>query len=294
MPRIRDYIDVCRMVWRREPVVYDGQTVHDPAARRAGHRARQAAEADQPSRARRHPDLLGEPDGQAASPTRPGIADGWLPIFFDPEKFQRRVGRRPAGRARRARPVARPAADLGRRDGRDRRRVRRRRRRPRARPRPPDVPRCTSAGWAPADKNFYNTIPSATATSTRPPRSRTSTCRAARRRRPRPCRGSCSPSTNLVGPSRYVAERIAAYKEAGVTHLSGQPGRPRPGQDDRDPPRPARLTQSECRAERRSMATDPRPNTRTLRPCRGATTGRAPRRRRGGRGRRRPSATSAR
>ena len=37
-------------------------------------------------------------------------------------------------------------------------------------------------------------LPRSTATSTRPPRSRTSTCRAARRRRPPPCRASCSPT----------------------------------------------------------------------------------------------------
>ena len=30
-------------------------------------------------------------------------------------------------------------------------------------------------------------------------------------------------NTNLVGPAGYVKERIAAYKEAGVTHLSVNP-----------------------------------------------------------------------
>jgi alkanesulfonate monooxygenase SsuD/methylene tetrahydromethanopterin reductase-like flavin-dependent oxidoreductase (luciferase family) len=30
-------------------------------------------------------------------------------------------------------------------------------------------------------------------------------------------------NTNLVGPESHVAERIAAYKEAGVTHLSVNP-----------------------------------------------------------------------
>ena len=30
-------------------------------------------------------------------------------------------------------------------------------------------------------------------------------------------------NTNLVGPASYVKERIAAYKEAGVTHLSVNP-----------------------------------------------------------------------
>src|SRR5215212_4199161 len=30
MPRIRDYINICRMVWRREPVIYDGTAVRVP------------------------------------------------------------------------------------------------------------------------------------------------------------------------------------------------------------------------------------------------------------------------
>jgi hypothetical protein len=30
-------------------------------------------------------------------------------------------------------------------------------------------------------------------------------------------------NTNLVGPTSYVKERLAAYKEAGVTHLSVSP-----------------------------------------------------------------------
>ncbi len=38
---------------------------------------------------------------------------------------------------------------------------------------------------------------------------------------------------NLVGPESYVKERIAAFREAGVTNLQVDPGRrrrPRPGQ----------------------------------------------------------------
>ena len=45
MPRIRDYINVVRMTLRRERVEYDGHDGDDPAARRRGHRARQAVEA---------------------------------------------------------------------------------------------------------------------------------------------------------------------------------------------------------------------------------------------------------
>ena len=47
----------------REPVVFDGQTIQVPLPDRPGHRARQAAEADQPPEARRHPGVLGQPDG---------------------------------------------------------------------------------------------------------------------------------------------------------------------------------------------------------------------------------------
>jgi hypothetical protein len=35
-------------------------------------------------------------------------------------------------------------------------------------------------------------------------------------------------STNIVGPESHIAERIAAYKEAGVTHLSVTPVGPDP------------------------------------------------------------------
>ena len=30
MQRIKDYIDVCRLAWRREPIVFDGKTVQVP------------------------------------------------------------------------------------------------------------------------------------------------------------------------------------------------------------------------------------------------------------------------
>ena len=35
-------------------------------------------------------------------------------------------------------------------------------------------------------------------------------------------------NTNLVGPEGYIKERLAAYKEAGVTHLSVNPIGPDP------------------------------------------------------------------
>ncbi len=42
--------------------------------------------------------------------------------------------------------------------------------------------------------------------------------------------------TSLVGPPSYVAERVAAYKEAGVTVLAVNAYRARPRQDHRAAP----------------------------------------------------------
>ena len=137
MPRIREYIEVCRMVWRREPVVYDGQTVQIPLP------AGQGTGLGKPLKLINHPKRADIPMfwaslmGKSVTDTA-RHADGWLPIFFDPEKFEQVWGDDLARGLRRARPVARPAADLRRRHGRDRRRVRRRRRRPGARHGPAD------------------------------------------------------------------------------------------------------------------------------------------------------------
>ena len=71
----------------------------DPAARGRGHRSRQAAEDHQPSGARHHPDLLGEPDGperRQHRAVRRRLAAGVLRS----REVPRRVGRRDQGRAR--------------------------------------------------------------------------------------------------------------------------------------------------------------------------------------------------
>ena len=53
-------------------------------------------------------------------------------------------------------------------------------------------------------------------------------------------------NTNLVGPESHVAERIAAYKEAGVTHLSGRSrSAPNPVKTIETTPRPSRERSSE-------------------------------------------------
>ena len=86
MPRIRDYINVCRMVTKREKVVYDGPTVQVPLPDGQG------TGLGKPLKLINHPVREHVPIfcaslmGLSVTATAEH-ADGWLPIFFDPEKF---------------------------------------------------------------------------------------------------------------------------------------------------------------------------------------------------------------
>ncbi len=221
MPRIRDYINVCRMVWRREPVVYEGSAVQIPLPEGQG------TGLAKPLKLINHPvradipiywaSLMGLSVKETAK-----LANGWLPIFFDPEKFHTVWGDDlKAGLAERdpeLGPLAISAGGLvaigeqyaG--DGADQ---------------ILDLARPTVAlyvgGMGARDQNFYNTIcqrygyvdeaieiqdlylagEKAAAAAKVPHQMLT--------------------NTNLVGPAGYVKERIAAYREAGVTHLQIMP-----------------------------------------------------------------------
>ena len=87
MPRILDYINVCRMVWRREPVVYQGDVVQIPLP------PGQGTGLGKPLKLINHPQRSDIPIfwasvmGKSVANTA-RHADGWLPIFFDPTKYQ--------------------------------------------------------------------------------------------------------------------------------------------------------------------------------------------------------------
>ena len=155
MTRIQEYIDVCRMVWRREMLEYDGETVKVPLPEGEGTGLGKPLKLINHPVASRHPDLVGALMGRASRP-RAEVADGWLPIMFVPEQYQTGVGRpaegRPAKRSpdlarSRSAPAARwPSASSSSAAGRSG-----------ARHGPPGTA-LYSGAWAPADKNFYNTI----------------------------------------------------------------------------------------------------------------------------------------
>ena len=87
MPRIRDYIAVTRMVLRREPVVYDGSVVHVPLPEGEGTGLGKALKLiNHPVRADVPIFWASLMSKSVAATAR--HADGWLPIFFDPHRFR--------------------------------------------------------------------------------------------------------------------------------------------------------------------------------------------------------------
>jgi F420-dependent oxidoreductase-like protein len=221
MPRIRDYINVCRMVWKRERVVYDGPTVKVPLPEGEG------SGLGKPLKLINHPvrehipifwaSLMGLSVTSTAQ-----HADGWLPIFFDPEKFHDVWGdelkagvkdRDPAlGQLQiSAGGMVAIGDDL---TGEARARILDHAR--------PNVALYVG-GMGARDKNFYNAIcqkygyvQEAIAIQDLYLDGKKDEAAAA-------VPADLLEKTNLVGPAGYVKERIAAYREAGVTHLSVNP-----------------------------------------------------------------------
>lgn len=188
MARIIDYINVVRMVLRREPVVYDGATVQLPLP------ADQGTGLGKPLKLINHPRRSSVPifwaavKGKSVANTA-RHADGWLPIFFDPTRFadiwgadlNRGLAERDAGlgpleiiaggllASATSTPAPAPM---------------------RCSTSPGRAMPCTSAGWAPAARTSTPSWLLATAIPTRRSRSRTATSLATRRRRPSWCPAS--------------------------------------------------------------------------------------------------------
>ena len=218
MPRIREYIEVCRMVWRREPVVYDGQTVHIPLP------AGEGTGLGKPLKLINHPKRSDIPVFWASlmgkSVTQTAVhADGWLPIFFDPEKFQTVWGNDlQAGLAQRDPTLGPLQISVGGMvaigdefdgDGADR---------------VLDMARPSTAlyvgGMGARDQNFYNTIAQKYGYVDEAAEIQDLYLSGRKDEAAAAVPRALLAGTNLVGPEGHVKERIAAYQEAGVTHLS--------------------------------------------------------------------------
>ena len=221
MPRIRDYINVCRMVWRREKVEYDGPTVKVPLPAGEGTGLGKALKLiNHPVRSD-IPIFWASLMGLSVTATA-AHADGWLPIFFDPEKFHDVWGEElNAGLAQRD-PALGPlqisaggmvAIDESLTDD--------------ARARVLDFARPNVAlyvgGMGARDKNFYNTICKKYGYVDEAALIQDLYLSGKKDEAAAAVPAAMLEKTNLVGPEGYVRERIAAYRDAGVTHLSVNP-----------------------------------------------------------------------
>jgi F420-dependent oxidoreductase-like protein len=209
------------MVWRREPVVYDGAAVRVPLPEGEG------TGLGKPLKLINHPvrseipifwaSLMGL---SVAATAR--HADGWLPVFFDPEKFREVWGeelqRGLADREEALGPLQISAGGMvaigddlvG--DAADRVLDR-------SRP----YTALYLGGMGARDKNFYNTICQKYGYVAEAAEIQDLYLDGKKEEAAAAVPAEMLEKTNLVGPASYVKERLAAYKEAGVTHLSVNP-----------------------------------------------------------------------
>ncbi len=221
MPRVRDYINVCRMTWRREKVIYDGPTVQVPLPEGQG------TGLGKPLKIINHPVRADIPIfwaslmGLSVTATAQ-YADGWLPIFFDPEKFHTVWGdeleKGVASRDASLGPLQISAGGLvaigdeyaG--DGASG---------------VLDMARPTVAlyvgGMGARDKNFYNTICQKYGYVQEAAEIQDLYLSGKKDEAAAAVPREMLANTNLVGPEGHIRERVAAFKEAGVTHLSVTP-----------------------------------------------------------------------
>ncbi|MBV9358299.1 MAG: LLM class F420-dependent oxidoreductase, partial [Chloroflexi bacterium] len=219
--RLREIVDISRRVWRREPIDLQGDCYQLPLPAHRGtglgkrlkllaHPLRSAIPIYLATLGARGVALAAE------------VADGWLPIFYVPEKAAAVWGE-PLARGR-----ARRSAELGPLEivagglcaiGEDVARLRDEAR--------PDIALYVG-GMGARGRNFYVDL-----------MERYGYGDAAQQiqelflRRERLAAAAAVPSellasTTLIGPENYVRERIAAYRESGVTMLNVQPVGPTP------------------------------------------------------------------
>jgi F420-dependent oxidoreductase-like protein len=216
LQRTREIIDICRAVWRRERVSYDGKAYHLPLPEGQG-------------------TGLGKPLKMIARPVRDSIpiyvaslgpknveltaevADGWLPIFFDPDKAEGVWGDDlAAGRAKRS-------PDLGPLEiavqamvavGDDAAMVR-------------DLARPMLAlyigGMGARGRNFYNDLAVRYGYEAEAKEIQDLYLDGKKDEAAKVVPAELLEAITLCGPEGYVRERIAAHKAAGVTILNVTP-----------------------------------------------------------------------
>lgn len=224
--RIRETIEVCRMTWRREPVVYDGKAVRIPLPEGQG------TGLGKPLKLINHPRRADIPIwwaslmGRSVEATA-RHADGWLPVFFVPDEFQRVWGADlEAGTAERDPALGRLEIAAGGMVaiGEDLTGE--------AKSKVLDGARPQTAlywgGMGARDKNFYNTVARRYGYEAEAIEIQDLYLSGRKDEAAAKVPEEFLDRSHLVGPPSYVRERLGAFKEAGVTVLNVNPVGPDP------------------------------------------------------------------
>lgn len=224
MVRIKEYIEACRMIWAREqPFQMDGETVKVPLPEGQGTGLGKALKIIKPGQEIRTdiPIWWASLMGLSVAATAQ-YANGWLPIFFDPEKFHNVWGDDlKKGTAKRDPSLPRLEISAGGMVAIDESLT------GDAQKKILDFARPNAAlyigGMGARDKNFYNSICRKYGYEREAAEIQDLYLSGKKDEAAAVVPDEMLSNTNLVGPKSYVKERIAAYKEAGVTVLSVNP-----------------------------------------------------------------------
>ncbi|NEE04744.1 LLM class F420-dependent oxidoreductase [Phytoactinopolyspora halotolerans] len=220
LARTREVVDICRRVWRREPLTNDGLYPLPLPEEQGTGLGKPLKFINRPVRERIPIFLaaLGERNVQLTAE----IAEGWLPIYFLPERAQEIWGPAlDAGRARRDPALGEleivAGGNLAIGDDVDQLL---------------DLARPTLAlyigGMGARGKNFYNDLARRYGYEAEAERIQDLYLSGQRSEAEAAVPDELVRLTNLVGPESWVAERVAAYRAAGVTSLHVSPVGPDP------------------------------------------------------------------
>jgi len=219
--RTEELIDICRAIWRREPLEHDGRHYQIPLPEDQG------LGLGKPLKLIDHPVRSSIPIFVAASgpknvQTAARVADGWLPIFFWPERSAQVWGQPLAAGLRDRDPSLRPlevVASASVAIGDDLEELR-------------DMVRPQLAlyigGMGAREMNFYNDLACRYGLEDDARRIQDLYLAGHKDEAARAVPAELVDGTTLIGPAGLVRERLAAYAAAGVTVLNLRPIGPDP------------------------------------------------------------------
>jgi F420-dependent oxidoreductase-like protein len=222
--RVDELISICRTIWRREPLIHEGRHYQVPLP------PGQGLGLGKPLKMIDHPVRPSIPIYVAATGPRnvanaARIADGWIPIFFWPERAQQVWGGSLAAGLAKRDPalgdleiVASTTVTITD-DADEARRVR-------------DSVRPQLAlyigGMGARDMNFYNDLACRYGLEEAAQQIQDLYLAGDRERAAAAVPAELVEGTTVIGPAGLVRERLAAYREAGVTVLNVRPAGPDP------------------------------------------------------------------